>query len=172
MPLRDQGSLPRVDIAAAQSLADQRPFALRTSLALGPEGLQSVAGLSLEALQQLLTALGSTANLRSVQVAPELVAALAAAGVQHAQIETEPEGLYLYLNGQALPRVTWDRTRLENVAALYDALNPPPGGQPARPSPLDLLAPMLPNFDLELILRLPVQAGAGEVPLSPFRSGR
>lgn len=146
IPLRDTATLPSVDVDAVRAAAGEPGLVLHAAVEVGPDGIASVLGLPI------------------AQIDPTVMASLAAAGIQHFQLETEPEGFYSYLSGQVLPRLTWDAERVENLLALYDALY---GADPSA-SLLGALGPAIQTSDLELTMFLPVMGDAPEVPTHPF----
>lgn len=168
LPLRDNKTLPQVDVEAVRSSTGQPDLRLHADVAVDAQGVPTIAGMSLTDLQQSLQGVGAAVDLSSARLDPATVASLMGASVQHLQIETEPEGLYAYVNGKRLPRVSWDDARLANAAALYSRLEP---DSPYVPL-IDFLLPYIQPADVELTLMLPKQAGAAEVAPSPFISGQ
>jgi hypothetical protein len=146
IPLRDPSTLPAVDVEAVRAAAGEPGLVMHANVEVGPDGIASVLGLPI------------------AQIDPTLMATMMAAGIQHFQLETEPEGFYSYLNGQALPRLTWDAERVVNLLAVYEALYP----TDPNASLLGVLGPAIQTSDLELTLFLPVQGDAPEVPTHPF----
>jgi hypothetical protein len=149
IPLRDPGTLPQVDEEAARSAAGDPDVTFHAGLDVDSSGLATVAGLPVAV----------------AQLDPALVATLGAAGIQHFQMETEPEGLYIYFNGEPLPRISWDQERLENLAAFYQGVY---GSDPNVPV-INMMLPALGNTDLEVTLFLPVPEGMEEVPIRSFQ---
>lgn len=104
-----------------------------------------------------LAALGLGEALR---VAPETLANLRGGDVQHVQIRTKPDGAYIYINNEPLPRLIWDTQLLANAVELYTRLSPD-----AQLLPLiQQLAPYLDRADLGVLLRFPRAADKAEIP--------
>lgn len=152
MPLRDSTTLSEVDVDTVREAAGDPELVLHTDVRIGQDGITTIAGLP----------------LLQTQMDPTLMAALDASGIQHFQFETEPEGLYSYLNGASLPRFTWDPERLANLVTVYEAISPGTVNQQL----LDVLLPALETTDLQLTVYLPSGQAAAEVPTHPFVSGQ
>jgi hypothetical protein len=159
VPLRDSAVLPQVDVAAARAAAGEPELVIHTAMEVDSSGRVTIGGLPLE---NLMTA--SLGPGTAMVINPDLVATLTAANVQHFQLETEVEGLYTYLNGQALPRLTWDEARLKNAVDLFAALSP----QSPVMTWLPLLPSVLPTSNIEVTVYLPVPEGVQAMPVSPF----
>lgn len=155
-PLRDRGSLPLVDTEAQRSSVAAPLLTAHIDVALDQAGVPTIAGHSIAEYQAAFAAAGIPLDLSSARLDPALVASLAAADIQVVQVETEPEGLYLYLNGAMLPNVAWDQERLNNAVDLFSQVQP---DSPYLPL-LRFLAPYIQPADMELALFLPVQSGA------------
>lgn len=117
------------------------------------EGQPGMMGLSAEDL----AALGFGQGLR---VSPETLKRLQADNIQHVEIRTKPDGAYIYVNNEPLPRLIWDTQLLANMVDLYSELSPE-----AQLLPLiQQIAPYLDRADLGILLRFPVAAGQAEIP--------
>lgn len=152
--LRDSKTLPRVDTSQARAGVSEKVLILHLDVALDEQGVPTIAGTSMTDFQGALTEAGMAADLSSIRVDPATVAALQASNVLLLQVETEPEGLYLNVNGQRLPRVAWDDERLRNALALYGNLEP---DSPYLPL-LQFFLPYIQPADVELGVSLPVPA--------------
>lgn len=155
-PLRDKSTLPLVDTEQQRSSVAAPLLVAHLDVALDEAGVPTIAGSSLTELQDAFSVAGIPLDLSSARVDPALLASLEAADVQVLQVETEPEGLYVYLNGAMLPNVAWDQARLDNAIDLYSQFQP---DSPYLPL-LRFLAPYIQPTDVELALFLPTQQGA------------
>jgi hypothetical protein len=166
VPLRDTRTLARVKIDGARAGVDAPSLVFYADVALDDNGEPTLAGLSLGQLQDALLAEGVNVDLSAAMVDPALVQSLRAAGVQNVQVETEPEGLYLYMNGEALPRIAWDDERLQNAATLYESLD---SDSPYLPL-LKFLLPSIQPADVEITVLLPRSTDADALSPRPFIS--
>lgn len=162
--LRDSKSLPRVDTDQARSSVAEKVLMLHLDVALDDQGVPTIAGTSMTDLQGALAEAGLAADLSSVKIDPAMVASLKAANVLLLQVETEPEGLYLNVNGKRLPRVAWDEERLNNALKLYSSLEP---DSPYIPL-LQFFLPYIQPADVELGVSLPVPAGQEAPAAAPW----
>ncbi len=162
--MRDPKSLFPVDVKAAQGEVPAEPSAKLYALVdIDAEGVPSLLGLSVRQLQQ-----DTGINLSAAQVSPTLMAQLAAGGVQHVQLQTRPEGLYLYLNGKPLPYLAWDKAHLATLADLLPKIM---ADQPWAPV-AGQVVPGLQVADVRVTVRFPLPAGAQELPLHEFSAAQ
>jgi len=168
IPLKPKEELATVNVDEVRSAVTDRSLILYADVAVDANGVPTIGGMSLDALQEGLASSGLAVDLSAATLDPGLVSSLTAANVQHLQVETEPEGLYLYLNGKPLTRIAWDEERLQNAADLYEALDPQ---SPYLPL-VRFLLPSVQPADVELTVNLPQQAGAQEFQPRPFIEGR
>lgn len=154
--VRDSKMLPRVDTAQVRAATPDRMLILHLDLNVDEQGMLTMAGSSTEDLQGAFATAGLPIDLSRVRVNPAAVAQLHKRGIALLQAETEPEGLYLSLNGGRLPRVVWDEERLGNALMLYAELQPDSPYLPLA----QFLLPYLPAADIELGVNLPEVAGA------------
>ncbi len=118
------------------------------------DGSLSMAGIP---LAELGGALG--VPLEAAALPADAVAQLTGLGVQHIQLVNAPNGLMVYLNGQAIPSIGWTAELLGNAAGL---------------APMPALAQVLPiltQLGIGVTLRLPVADGAEAVPLQVASEG-
>jgi hypothetical protein len=119
------------------------------------QGVPSILGISARDLQTL----GINAN---TALAPSVMQQLQATNLQHIQLSTKSNGLYLYVNGNSLPAIAWDNQALDNAVQVYEQMNP---GVPQ--TYLDLiktLVPMLGKTDVAVLVHFPLAAGAEPIP--------
>ena len=163
-PLRDKDTLPLVNTEQERAAVTSPLLIAHVDVALDEAGVPTIAGSSMTEYQNAFQVAGIPLDLSSARLDPAMVASLAAADIQIVQAETEPEGLYLYLNGSMLPNVAWDQERIDNALALYSQLEP---DSPYLPI-LRFLAPYIQPADMELALFLPTQAGGQPPAPRPF----
>ena len=87
------------------------------------QGVPSVLGLSgydLAALGLPLPVAIDKGVLKNIQ----------SQNIQNIAFRTKPDGMYLYLNGNRLPGLAWDKQLLKNAAEAYAQMNPHESGHP------------------------------------------
>jgi hypothetical protein len=100
-----------------------------------------------------------------VGLKPETIAALQAANIQSLELLSGPSGMYAYVNGEALPNLTWDPTLLTNLSDLIVQLSPN--------SQYDELVmgivPNLDKLDIDILFHFPLAPGAEPIPTQMHR---
>ncbi len=95
-----------------------------------------------------------------VKLSPETLANFKNGNIQNMEIRTKPDGAYVYVNNEPLPRLIWDTQLLANAMELYGKLSPD-----AQLLPLiQQLAPYLDRTDLGILLRFPKAADKADIP--------
>jgi hypothetical protein len=104
-----------------------------------------------------LAALGVSAPIK---LSPETLANFKDGNIQNMEVRTKPDGGYVYVNNEPLPRLIWDTQLLKNAVDLYSKLSPN-----AQMLPLiQQIAPYLDRADLDVLLRFPKAAGQADIP--------
>lgn len=88
-----------------------------------------------------------------------LLDTLIAADIQHLEIRTFGHGLTIFVNGKLLPYIGWDDEALLQSADLAQAVM----GQDL--STVKKLLPIVRRLGLDIVVRLPKQSGAADIPL-------
>ena len=161
IPVRGKGPVPVVNTDEARAAVTAPSLIAHVDVAVDDQGVPTLAGSSMSEMQGAFESAGLAVDLSGVRIDPATVSDLTGRGVHLIQLETEPEGLYLYVNGNRLPRVAWDQARLQNVLDLYGKLQPE---SPTVPL-LKFFGPYLQPADVELMMSLP---GAEQTTPSPF----
>lgn len=117
------------------------------------EGQASLLGMP---VSELSAALG--ADLSALSLGPETIQQFTDAGIQHLQINNQPNVLRIYTNGNPLPAIIWNE---EAMNALAETLS----GMGTDASMLSTLTPLLPNLGVGLILQMPAPSGSRAIPL-------
>lgn len=161
IPVREKGSLPLVVTEEARASVTDPSLIAHVDLAVDEQGVPMIAGTSMAEMQQAFESAGLAADLSAVRMDPATVSGLTGRGIHLVQVETEPEGLYLYVNGNRLPRVAYDQVRLQNALDLYGKV------QPENPNVelLKFFGPYIQPADVEFSLFLP---GSEQMTPSPF----
>ena len=104
-------------MASDASAALAEPAAeLKLSMSYDANGVPSFLGLSAALLQPMV---GATPG----QLDPQLIGQLKAAGVERLGVQIRGDGLYIFLNDQALPNVAWSEDHLGTALDLYAEMN-------------------------------------------------
>jgi hypothetical protein len=118
------------------------------------DGSLAVGGVPLSDLGALVGQ-----DLSQLTVGEDTAQALAAAGIQHIQIDNTDQGLLILVNGKPIPSLAWDGESLVTTARLVEDLGGP------SIALLDKLLPLIGNLGLGVIVRAPVPEGADQLPL-------
>ena len=96
----------------------------------------------------------------AVELSPELLSNLQKGDIQHAEIRTKPDGAYVYVNNEPLPRLVWDTKTLSNTVEFYSRLSPESALLPL----IQQIGPYLDRLDSGILLHFPMAAGKTEIP--------
>jgi hypothetical protein len=102
-----------------------------------------------------LAAMGINAPLA---LSPEYIALLQANNIQSMELRTKNDGIFIYVNGIALPNIVWDDAMLANAAETWVMANP--GVQQQYVDIARSVAPMLNKADIAIMVHFPLAAGA------------
>lgn len=159
-PLQDGAQA--IDYGPADlKLADLKPATVDPSAVVKFEiryddlGVPSILGISARDLQ----AVGVNA---SVALAPSVLQQLQANNVQHIQISTRTNGLFLYVNGSPLPAIAWDGQSLGNAIQVWEQMNP--GVDKQQVQLVKTFVPMLGQTDMSVMIHFPVAPGVDVIP--------
>lgn len=110
-------------------------------LAYDSNGNPSIEGVPLAEIEQ---ALGASLGLN---MPPMVMQILQAVGAQQLTVSTQPNGIDLSIDGNALPGIAYDTARLNNVLPIASPL-----AGPAMADTLATVVPQLPGADIDLIV--------------------
>jgi len=156
---RDPGAaeIPFIDTSTVRSFqptvtTDPASAVIKFEVRFNEQGQAGMFGLTADDLAAM-----GMGNM--VRMAPETLNNFTTGNIQHMEIRTKPDGAYIYVNNQPLPRLIWDTQLLANAVDLYARLSPD-----AQLLPLiQQIAPYLDRADLGILLRFPV-TGQTEIP--------
>jgi hypothetical protein len=118
---------------------------------------QGAASLSGTALSVIGAALGQDLSVLDRSAAE--MAALQAAGVQHALVNLTPAGLQIAANGMPLVTLEWDETSLGSLGGLLAAMDDP------ALAPAANLLPLAQDMSVGIVMRFPGAESAEALPL-------
>lgn len=131
----------------------------RVVIDIDSNGVPSVAGFNTARLNDLTFGM---LDLRWMRMDPAYVRWFTDADVQHVEFVHKDDGLYLFVNGEAMPHVTWTD---DSLTAVRDVVNDS-GVFTAEMSELvDMLIPFIQRVALDVVVRFPVAAGQESLPL-------
>jgi len=119
------------------------------------QGVPSILGISARDLQ----AVGVNA---AIALDPGVLQQLQTNNVQHIQLSTKSNGLYLYVNGSPLPAIAWDNQALGNAVQVYEQMNP--GVPKAYLDLIKMFVPMLGSTDMSAMIHFPLASGVEPIP--------
>jgi hypothetical protein len=100
-----------------------------------------------------------------VGLPPSTISALQAANIQSIELQSQPSGLYVYVNNEVLPNLTWDSALLTNLADLMVQLSP---SSPYNEVIMGVV-PNLDKLDLDILIHFPLAPGAEPIPTQMHR---
>lgn len=159
LPLRDLNA----PIAAAAAEEEDPMAQVYADVSYDDNGVPSLLAVSTRDLEE---AFGM--SMRQVELAPSVLDTLKASNVQHITIMSQPDGLHIFVNGDALPSFVWGEDYLKNAADLYGQMYNPEiyGSQwQSLNDAVSVILPMLNNLDARVVLKFPVAPGAEEIPV-------
>lgn len=122
---------------------------------ISDQGQATIGGLSVDAVNQLMPGL----QLPDMAVNPYYVDWMRNTNVQHMELVSGDNGVFVFINGEPLPYLGWDGELLSNLA-IVTGLTGLPYGQL-----ITKLVPIVQRTGLDLAVKFPMQAGAAEIPL-------
>jgi hypothetical protein len=100
-----------------------------------------------------------------VGLSPSTISALQAANIQSMELQSSPSGLYVYVNNEAIPNLSWDPALLTNLAELIVQVSP-------NPAYNDIIMGVVPNLDkldLDILIHFPLAPGVEPIPTQMHR---
>lgn len=109
-----------------------------------------------------LTAIGNLVgiDLSALNLQPATLERLAAGNIQHVELEVAEEGLFVYVNGKALPYIAWDEASLDRAGDLIVVTQAIPYAKV-----VDKAVPLLPRLGIDLVAQFPTPEGVEAIPL-------
>jgi hypothetical protein len=142
IPFRDMGAPPDTTEAAPE--IEKPSGEIKLQIDYDEAGVPSLLGLPVSILQPII---GTTPG----QLDPQMLARLKQAGVQSLTLKTRGDGLFIFVNDQALPNVAWDKEHLSNALDIYAKMNETSWmANAAFVSMIREIVQQTTNFDIEL----------------------
>jgi len=142
IPLRDAAEAPQAVLAQAEEVKTRAVIELNYDV----DGVPDLAGVT---TRDIAEATGF--SLAAAELDPAMIASMQAAGVKEVQLQSRADGIFISVNGMALPNVAWSNEVIENSADLYAQ------AFPASPylKLVETFGPELNNADVDIIVNLP-----------------
>jgi hypothetical protein len=134
-------------------------LSLNLDVTYNEAGVPSFLGIPPEQIQALL----GGQQLR-LALDPKIIEQAQANNIQHVELRSKGDGLWVYVNGKAVPPIRWDKQTLGNAIDVWVAMNP--GLNPSVANTVRTLAPYLSNADLSIMLNFPAAPGAEPIPVT------
>lgn len=99
-------------------------------------------------------------NLGFVQLSPATLDSLKSKNIQHAELDTTPDGMFVYVNGKALPYVGWNADRLKYMGDLLDRLD-----VVGFDRSIANVLPLLGKLGIDVVIQFPPASDATAIPL-------
>lgn len=144
IPMRDPSQAPE----AVAATAEEQPAAIigRVDINYDKNGVPMLAGMTSRDL-------AAAGLYLPIELAPQTLDQLKAAGVKDMEFKTTPNGVAISVNGEPLPQIAWSDALLNNGAAMYAQINP----DSPYISLAKLLVPELDNMDIDLRMTFPTE---------------
>ncbi|MFN8492174.1 MAG: hypothetical protein U0350_31535 [Caldilineaceae bacterium] len=107
-------------------------------------------------IAQLASTFGA-GGLDQAKLPPNVIDQLTKANIQHIQIDNQPSGLTILVNGEAIPSLAWDGKSLKEITATLSKFGP------VSPA-VEKLLPLITNLGIGVIARFPVAQGKEAIP--------
>jgi hypothetical protein len=116
------------------------------------QGRPGLLGLTADDLAEL--------GMSGFAIAPDMLAKIQAANIQHMEFQTQPDGAFIYVNNEPLPTLIWDTQLLAN---LMDVIGKLAADSPLLPL-LEALVPYMDRADVGIMVHFPIAAGQEPIP--------
>jgi hypothetical protein len=139
--------------AEPEPATDSPSLALQLEVKYDEAGVPSLLGIPPEEIQRLF----GGQRLR-LALDPQILERAQANNIQHLEVRSKGDGLWIYVNGNPLPPIRWDKQTLGQAIDVWVGMNP--GLNPTVADTVRTLAPYLSNADLSIMLHFPLAPGA------------
>ena len=159
IPLRD--ATAKTELPAASAASDVIAKT-RLTLRFDADGVPSIAGVSTRDIETMFGGMGF--DFRMLELGSATVSNLQSQGIQHIVLHTTPDGITIYVNGEALPNIVWSEEYLNNTADLANAFLTDPSLANVR-EVVSTIVPNIRRVDAEIVIAFPAAQGQQEIPL-------
>jgi hypothetical protein len=145
----------QVALAEPEAAIGSPSLALQLEVKYDEAGVPSFLGIPPEEIRSLFGG-------QRLALDPQIIERAQANNVQHLEVRSKGDGLWIYVNGEPVPPIRWDKQTLGNAIDVWVAMNP--GLNPAVANTVRTLAPYVSNADLSIMLHFPLAPGAEPIP--------
>jgi hypothetical protein len=131
-------------------------LALQVEVTYDEAGVPSFLGIPPEEIQGLFGG-------QRLALDPRIIERAQANNIQRIEVRSKGDGLWIYVNGNPMPPIRWDKQTLGNAIDVWVAMNP--GMSPVVANTVRTLAPYFSNADLSITLQFPLAPGAEPIPV-------
>jgi hypothetical protein len=147
-----------VALAEPAPVTESPTMVLQLEVKYNQDGVPSFLGIPAEDVQSMFG--GQQVRLA---LDPQFIERAQANNIQHLELRSKGDGLWIYVNGTAVPPMRWDKQTLSNAIDAWVKMNP--GLSPLMANAARTVAPFLSNADLSLMLHFPLAPGAEPIPV-------
>ncbi len=159
-----QAGAQEIALSDPTKMADPKPVAsgqpasyvVQFEMKYDKNGMPAVLGITPAELLSYGISLGPT------NLSPDAVKTLQRYNVQNIELRGKEDGLYVYVNGVALPNIAWDNSMIANVAQVYGQMNDQT--IPLVQNIATKIIPQANKADLAVLIHLPVGQGQAVIP--------
>lgn len=125
-------------------------------------GEPSVFGIKASTIETMIAPFAGPNSLWMVRIHPYYMDWIKAANVQHIEVVWDKGGLFLFVNGKAMPYLAWDDASLAQAGLVTEMFGTAYYGEGARL--IRRLLPLLQRIGLDLIIQMPLADGVTPIP--------
>jgi hypothetical protein len=148
----------QVALAAAAPAKDPASAVVKFEIKYDAQGVPAILGIS----AQDLVSMGFDPNL-ALALHPYYVEMLQLNNVQHLEIRSKSDGLFVYINGTPLPNIVWDGKMLGGMADVVVQLYQTVLSEDYTKL-IKQFAPLISNADVGIMIHFPLAKGAVPIP--------
>lgn len=144
-------------VMAPPRVIDAPPSAVaKFEIKYDDDGVPSIMGISARDIAAL-----TGNNQLALAMSPDVIQRAKDGNIQHMQLTTGPNGLEIFINGEAAPKIVWDQDMVNNMIDVWAQLNPDAAGYVPM---VKQIAPFLTNTSFSILMHFPMVDGVAVIP--------
>ena len=144
-------------VMAPPRVVDTPPSAVaKFEIKYDDDGVPSIMGIS----ARDIAALTGNSQL-PLAMSKDVIQRAKDGNIQHMQLTTGPNGLEIFINGEAAPKIVWDQDMVNNMIDVWAQLNPDAAGYVPV---VKQIAPFLTNTSFSILMHFPMVDGVAVIP--------
>jgi len=144
-------------VMAPARVVDTPPSAVaKFEIKYDDDGVPSIMGISARDIAAL-----TGNNQLALAMSPDVIQRAKDSNIQHMQLTTGPNGLEVFINGEAAPKIVWDQDMVNNMIDVWAQLNPDAAGYVPV---VKQIAPFLTNTSFSILMHFPMVDGVAVIP--------